>query len=418
MLNHNLSGTTAQGYQRDVAKRIATCLYTAFDPAVDSAKRQRSLNKFIQAGLDYYYMHSLGYPVGNGGGGHHNGIEGAITLSGALLGDAAMTDAMKFQRFKGDAVGQPGKVYDMLSGGQGDFSRCEALQTVSPAAWKSGCFTKRTSGTGAASLEECLVRIDMADPAMVLNCADVPYVSITAAGANMSAITIASTHQWKMYAENVSTDRTRSWRYLPGAVMRIDGDTVIRKILEFKQTASAAWTDATWPAAQGLGGVLLVSPALTAEQIQTLGSTGKLTTGVCSKQEAEADKTVLWESWPVDTVSSVRKGFFSTPIQDYLDNKFGEQFYWMPFYHLFNDPGAPGKKLYEENMSYNRVKKFIEMHRDAGSGQWGTFTSATQYSLPDSPTIQALIRYYLLDDTMPGVFCKTYDSSDEMWCDP
>ena len=417
MLNHNLSGTTAQGYQRDVSRRFAACLYAAFDPSVDSAKRQRSLNKFIQIGLDYYYMHCLGYPIGNGGGGHPNGIEGAITLAGALLGDAAMTDAIKFQRFKGDAVGQPGKVYDMFSGSMGDFSRSEALHTVSAAKWQSGDFIKRSSKSGAATLADCLPRIDMADPNMVLNCDKVPYVSTVAVDANTSAIVISSAYPWKMYSKNVSSDALRSWRYLPGGVMRMTGDTKIRKILAFKASPGADWTDRTWQGAAGRGGVLLVHPALTAQDFQKLGNTGTLTTGVCTKQEAENDEVVLWESWPVTTLERVHEGFFNTPIQDYLDNKLGDQLYWLPYYHLLDDPAVPGKKLYEESMTYNRIKRFVTMQRDAGSALWNQFTAVTQYSLPDTPVMQALVRHYLLDDSMPSVFCKTYESSDKIWTD-
>jgi len=364
--------------------------------------------------LDYYYMHCLGYAVWNGGGGHPNGLEGAITVTGALLGDAAMTDAMKYQRFRGDAVGQPGKVYDMLSGGQGAFSRSEALHTVGPAAWKSGAFMWRTSGSGATNLNDCYIRIDMARNDHVLNNINVPYTAISTSGSN-SVITVGPDHVWPMFSRNAGTEQIRSYRFLPGTVVRLNGDSVIRKVLDFKANATAAWTETTWKNAGGKGGVLVVYPSLSAAEIQNLGQSGGLTTGICTKQESQSNGIILWESWPVTGESTVLKNFFATPTQDYLDNKLGDHFYWLPYYHLLNDPGVPGKKLYEESATYWQVKQFVLMQRNAGAYFWDTFTSGT--SLPKTSTMQALIRHYLLDDTMPSVFCKTYDSSDKMWTD-
>jgi hypothetical protein len=420
MLNHELSGTDDNGYQRNVSARIAKCLYTAFDSNVELMKRQRSLNKFIQAGLDYYYMHALGYAIGNGGGGHCNGVEAVIVLAGALTGESQMTDDIKYQRFSGAAVGNPGVIHDMLSGppGAGDLSRSEALHTFSPAGWKSGGFSVRPIGSGAASLEECIPRIDMADPGMVLNCDGVPYDSIVAVDVHRSAITISSSHQWKMYSENVATERSRSWRFIIGGVMRLSGDGILRKIVDFRQTVDTEWEDSTWPVAQGKGGVLMVHPPLTAQELDARGASGTLTTGVCSRDEAENDGVVLWESWPVSTVAAARKHWFFSPIQDYLDIKVGDFFYWLPFYYIVDDPGAPGKKLYEESMTCNRLRRFIELQRDAGGELWNRFTGAKAYNIPKSQVVQALTRYYLLDDTLSTAFCKTYDPLDRMWTDP
>lgn len=191
MLNHDLSETDDRGYQRDVADRIATCLYTAFDPEAELDKRQRSLNKFIQVGLDYWYMHCLGYPVWNGGGGHPDGLEGTITLTGALLGDAQITEAVKYQRFPGEAVGLTGTVTDFFDGYQGTFTRTEACHLVEAADWQSGQFIKRPVGNGAATLEETVIRIDFARADMVLNNEGVPYISIADNG-SASAVAVPS----------------------------------------------------------------------------------------------------------------------------------------------------------------------------------------------------------------------------------
>lgn len=420
LLNHDLSGTMDSAYQRDVAQRIATCLYTAFDPNADSAKRQRSLNKFIQIGLDYFYMHSLGYPVGNGGGGHPDGIEGAITLAGALLGDASITDAMKYQRFKGEAVGQPGRVYDMLSGSMGDFSRSEALHTVSAADWKSGAFLRRAVGSGASTLQECMIRTDLAHPGMVLNSTNVPYTSIQSVDSNITAIWVSTNYQWRVYSENIATEANRSRLFIPGGVLRLDGDRTIRKIFAFKPDLESDWTDLTWgiKGVQGRGGVLLVHPALTASEIQNLGSSGTLTTGVCTEQEAVNDEIVLWDAWPVLSHQKAGTSYFASPVHDYLDNKVGDFFHWLPYYGLLDDPGAPGKKLCEESMTFYQLKRFVQMQRNSGQYLWDVYTAKERYNLPDSPTIQALVRHYLLDGTLPSVFCRTYSSSDRMWNDP
>lgn len=415
-LNHNLSGKDDTGYQRDVAVRFAICLYTAFDPDEDEDKRQRSLNKFIQTGLDYYYMHCLGYKVWNGGGGHPNGLEGAIMITGALLGNAEITDSIKFQRFRGGAVGRPDKVYDMLSGSTGDFSRSEALHTISSADWLSGDFVRRDVGTGASTLDECYIRIDMTREDHVLNNQNVPYTKISSSPGSNSLITVSSGHIWPMYSLNAGTERSRSYRFLPGTVVRLQGDGVIRKVLDFRADATTAWTESSWNSAGGKGGVLVVYPPLSTDEIQNIGQSGSLTTGICTKQESESDAIVLWESWPADSESRAVKSFITTPTQDYLDNKLGDHFRWLPYYHLLDDPGAPGKKLYEEDATYHQVKTFVKMQRDFGSHFWSTFISGS--SLPKTPTIQALVRHYLLDGVMPDTYCKTYSGTDKMWNDP
>jgi len=417
-LNHDLSGKDDAGYQRNVSDRLAACLYTAFDPQADPAKRQRSLNKFIQAGLDYYYMHSLGYEIWNGGGGHPNGVEGVITLAGALLKDAAMTDAIKFQRFRGEAVGEPGKIHDMIPGA--GFARSEAAYTVRPAEWLSGSFVQRESGSGAANLEECYTRIDLAREDLVLNNRQVPYTKIGAGeidpGEPVSTIAVDPEFVWPMYAKNSGSAAKRSYRYIPGAVLRLEGDPTIRKILDFRKDADTAWTEASWDGAGGRGGVLFVHPPLTAETMKKIKPSGSLTTGVCSRNEARNDEIVLWHSWTASDEKAVREGFFATPTKEYLDIKLGDHFYWLPYYSLLDDPGAPGKKLREESATYRQVKDFVRMQRDFGTYFWNLFANGT--NLPASPTLQALIRQGLLDGRMADTYCKTYDPADQMWTDP
>lgn len=413
-LNHDINGKNDSGYQRDVADRIAACLYTAFDTSVETGKRQRSLNKFIQVGLDYYYMHSLGYPVWNGGGGHPNGIEGSITIMGALLGDATITDAMKHQRFNGAAFGKPEAVYDMLSGYRGSFSRSEALYTVSPAEWKSGKFVLRSAGSGAATLEDCIPRIDMAREDLVINNRSIPYTAIAAANEG-SAISVASDFVWPMYSRNRATDARRSFRFLTGAVVRLKGDTTIRKVLDFKASATDDWTENSWSSAGGSGGVVMVYPALSVEEIKRIGQQGELSTGVCTKREAETGEVVLWESWPVTAEDQVLYGFFTSPSHDYFEIKVGDLVQWLPFYHLLNDPGAPGKKLYEENSTHRQVQALLLMQRNAGAHFFGIATSGPNF--PSTPTLQALTRYYLLGDRMADAFCKRYDAADQIWVD-
>jgi hypothetical protein len=342
-------------------------------------------------------------------------VEGIITVTGALLGDAEMTDAIKYQRFKGDAVGQSGKVYDMMQGYQGDFSRSEALYTVSAADWNSGTFVNRTPG---GSLDDLLVRMDLAREDMVANVRSVPFTSIETS-VDKSIIQVGADFVWPMYIENCksggtpTTEARRSYRYIVGGVLRLDGEKDIRKIIDFTQPDGSAWSDRSWPQAEGKGGALVVSPGLDATS-----KSGTLTTGICTKEEAENDEIVLWESWPADSENRVLTSFFAAPHQDYLDNKLGDNFHWLPFYHLLDDPGAPGKKLYEENLTYDRVKHFVQMQRNAGSLLWDRFTGPTQYALPDTPTMQAFVRHFLLDDTMPLVPAKTYERSDKLWTDP
>lgn len=414
LLNHNLSGTDQVGYQRNVAGRFATCLYTAFDANEPLDERQRSLNKFIQGGLDYYYMHCAGYQVWNGGGGHPNGIEGIITLTGALLGRADMTDAIKYQRFLGDAIGDNGKVYDMFSGYTGAFSRSEATHLLSPAAWQSGAFDRRPVGNGASTLPETITRMDFAREDMVLNVDDVPFTKLENVGQE-TAITVGSNFTWPMYSENSGTEARRSYRFLPGGVLRIDGDPQVRKIVDFKQTASAGWSENTWSGVGGKGGTLLVYPPLSPAQISALGPSGTLVTGVSTRAEAESDTVILWESWPIDSETRARKSFISSPTQDYLGIKLADNFYWLPYYQLLADPGAPGKKLYEESPTYAQVKKFVQMQRDSGQVFWDKFRADS--NMPQSPVIQALIREYLLDGEMPSVYCLTYGPSEQMWVD-
>lgn len=414
LLNHDLSGTDNVGYQRNVADRFAACLHTAFDPDEDPDLRQRSLDKFIQGGLDYYLMHCLGYPVWNGGGGHPDGVEDIITLTGALLGDGTITDAIKYQRFPGSAVGRPGVVIDMLSGNPGAFTRSEATHLLSPAAWKSGDFVRRTVGDGAANLDETIIRIDFAREDMVINNDDLPFTAVETVD-DATAVTIDADFAWPMYTENKATEAKRSYRYLPGAVVRLAGDDRVRKVIEFKRTPTSDWAEDSWASAGGTGGVLLIHPALSTAELATLGPTGRLTTGVSTRAEAEADEVVLWESWPLDGVTRARRSFFASPVQDYLGNKLGDHLQWLPYYHLLDDPGAAGKKLHEESPTYHQVRRFVVMQRDFGRVFWNQFIADP--NLPKTPEIQALVRHYLLDDTMPSVFCKTYGPGEKMWTD-
>jgi hypothetical protein len=412
MLNHDVRGTEDGAYQRDVSDRIAACLYAAFDPDRDPQSRQRNLDKFIQVGLDYYAMHCLGYPVWNGGGGHVNGIEGTITITGALLGDAEMVRSIKYQRFMGSAVGDPGPVYDFFGGFQGDFTRSEACHFVESAAWQSGDFIKRSVDDGAESLEETVVRIDMARPDMVLNNASVPYTGISSIG-QTSAITVSPSFAWPMYTENAGTEAKRGYRYLPGAVMRIEGDTTIRTIVAFQQSAGTDWTESTWDAAGGTGGVMMVYPALDPAEIASLGTAGLFVTGVTTRDLAGT--VVLWESWPATDPDRVRRSFFVSPVQDYLNNKIGDQLHWMPFYPILGDPSAPGKQLHEESVTFRQMRKFLQYLRDSGTAIWDPF--ATGANTPDTPTNQALVRFYLLDGQMPATYGREYDPDDALWVD-
>lgn len=414
MLNHNLSGTDDNGYQRDVADRFAVCLYTAFDPDEPLDKRQRSLNKFIQGGLDYYYQHSLGYAIGNGGGGHCNGVEGIITLTGALVRDAAMTDAIKYQRFLGSAVGNPSEVIDMYNGTGGAFSRSEATHLVSPATWQSDDYYRRPVGNGASDLAESMVRIDFARDDLVLNNADVPYTQLQNSG-NLTVVTISGSYAWPMFTENKGTEARRSYRFLPGAVMRLIGDAQVRKILAFERTAASGWSETTWQNAGGKGGVIFIYPALTSAELAEFGPGGTLTTGVSTRAEAEAGVVNLWESWPADSETRVLQSFFTSPIQDYLGIKLADHFHWLPYYHLLEDPGAPGKKLYEESPTYAQTKTFVQMQRNFGQYFWDQFTSDS--NMPDTPEVQALVRHYLLDDQMASEFCIQYGPAEAMWTD-
>jgi len=413
-LNHDLSGKSDVGYQRDVSDRIAECLYAAFDRNLDPAKRQRNLNKFIQISLDYYYMHSLGYPVWNGGGGHQNGLEGAITIAGAILNDPAMTDAIKYQRFLGDAIGENGKIYDMRSGGTGTFSRSEALHTVIPAAWQSGELQLRPAGAGAENLAQTLVRLDMAREDLPLNVRAVPYTAIETKD-NASLITIDPEYVWPLYTRHRATDARRCFRFLSANVIRIEGDKTIRKIMSLQGPAGEDWTEQTWTDAKGMGGSLLVYPALSADELRSIKQNGNLATGVCTKSEADQGEIVLWESWPVSNQEEILKGFNTSPSHDYLENKLGDQTQWLPFYHVLNDPGASGKKLFEESPTYAQVKRFLAMQRDFGSYFWDQLVGG--HTFPRTLTNQALTRYYLLDNRMPEHFVKTYKPSDKMWFD-
>lgn len=414
ILNHDVRGTDEGAYHRDTADRIAHCLHTAFDPDVDEAKRQRSLDKFIQNGLDYYYMHALGYPVWNGGGGHPNGIEGIITITGALLKDTQITDDMKYQRFSGAAVGKDDLVTDMLAGYQGAFTRSEALHIVTAAPWKSGTFKQRAVGKGALSLDDALIRLDFADPEHVLNVRDVPLISI-ADTENGSAISVGPDFHWPMHARNRATEARRSFRYLLGAVLRIDGDDRIRKVIDFRADADSPWTEKTWDAAKGQGGIVIVYPPVTAADRKKFGKATSFTTGLATKSEVQADSVALWESWPADSKERVLTTFFHTPTQDYLEIKLEDQFQWLPYYHLLDDPGSPGKKLYEESPTYQEVKRFVCMQRNFGQYFWAAFTQGP--NVPNAPTIQALTRHYLLDDKMPDTFCIEYGANDSMWTD-
>lgn len=414
MLNHNLSGRDDVGYHRNTADRIAQLLHTAFDPDVPLDKRQRSLNKFIQNGLDYYYMSALGYPVWNGGGGHPNGIEGFVTITGALLGNAQITDDMKYQRFSGAAVGQPDKVYDMLAGYPGSFARSEATYIVTPAPWQSGEFIQREIDDGADNLEETFIRYDFAKDDHVINNRDVPFTKAEPAEKG-TALIISPSFHWPMHSENRATEARRSHRFLQNAVLRIDGDNTIRKVIAFQKTATENWSEKTWDAANGQGGVAIVYPPLSTSELQRFANGGTLTTGLATKSEVEADKVAIWESWPADSEDRVRKNFFTSPSQDYLGIKVGDHFQWLPYYMILDDPGAPGKKLYEESATFRQVKQFSQMLRDHGSFAWDTFVDDS--NVPATPTIQALVVEYLLDGEIPTEFCVTYAPGDQMWTD-
>jgi len=414
MLNHDLRGRDDIGYHRNTADRIAQCLHTAFDPNVPLDKRQRSLNKFIQNGLDYYYMSALGYPVWNGGGGHPNGIEGFVTITGALVGDAQITEDMKYQRFSGAAVGQPDKVYDMLAGYPGSFARSEALYIVSPAPWQSGKFIQREIGNGADNLQECLIAYDFAREDHVINNRDVPFTKVEPVE-NGSAIFVSQSYHWPMHAENRATEATRSYRFLTGGVLRIDGDQQVRKIIDFQQSPGENWSTKTWPNAGGRGGVVIVHPALTAAEQSRFAGGGTFTTGLTTLSEIQTSPIVLWESWPADSEDRVRKNFFNSPSQDYLGIKVGDHFQWLPYYAILDDPGAPGQKLDAESATFRQVKQYAQMTRDQGQFAWDMFTSDP--NVPDTPTIQALVMEYLLDDQPPEGFAKTYPPNDKMWTD-
>ncbi len=413
-LNHHLSGSEDGGYQRDVAARLAVCLYTAFNEKADTAKRQRSLNKFIQAGLDYYHMHCLGYPVWNGGGGHPNGIEGAITVSGAILGRADMTDAIKLQRFLGDAVGDTGKTYDMMAATWENFARSEALYTVNGAPWQSGKYLPRKAPEDASKWEDGVARIDMAREDMVLNNRSVPYTAIKTMD-RFSHVVIDPEFVWPMFGRNRATEARRSHLFMTGAVMRFEGDKTIRKVVDFKTPEGAGWTDVTWFKANGQGGILVVYPPLLPDEVKQIPPAGNVATGVCTKREAENDEVVLWESWPVSSEEQITTSFFASPVQDYLDNKLGDHLYWLPFHHILDDPGSAGKKLHEESLTHRQIARFLEMQRKSGSHFWDTMVSG--YNFPNSPTIQALSRHYLLQGRMADDLCKKYDSTDQLWVD-
>lgn len=413
-LNHHLDGMEESAYQRDVACRLAVCLYAAFDGKLDKAKRQRSLNKFIQAGLDYYHMHCLGYAVWNGGGGHPNGIEGLITLSGAILGRADMTDAIKLQRFPGDAVGDRGKTHDMASTLTENFARSEALYTVNPGPWQSGKYLPRTAPQETGKWEDGVARIDMAREDMVLNNRRVPYTEIKPVD-SFSHVMIDPEFVWPMFSRNRATDARRSHLYLVGAVMRFEGDKTIRKVVGFKTPQGTEWTEGSWFDAKGQGGILVVSPALEPDETRQIPSSGVLTTGVCTKREAENDEVVLWESWPVFSEEQITTGFFTSPNHDYLDNKVGDLLFWLPFYSILDDPGAAGKKLREESLTHRQISRFLDMQRKNGAIIWEQMVSRSNF--PKSPVIQALTRHYLLQDRMAEVPCKKYDSTDQLWVD-
>lgn len=53
------------------------------------------------------------------------------------------------------------------------------------------------------------------------------------------------------------------------------------------------------------------------------------------------------------------------------------------------------------------------MLRDSGEAFWEPF--ATNFNTPDTPTIQALVRHYLLDGQMPSGYCREYSPSDKLW---
>lgn len=198
-----------------------------------------------------------------------------------------------------------------------------------------------------------------------------------------------------MYTLNSGTEANRSYRYLPGAAVRLAGDPEIRKVIAFRETSTTEWTEASWSAAAGSGGVLIVYPALMPAEISAIGSTGTLTTGITTQDEAA--QIVLWESWPADSESRVTRSFFTSPIQDYLGNKLGDNFHWLPFYHLLEDPGAPGKLLHEESTSHHQIRKFVSMLRDSGEAFWEPFatnsnTPETPPSRPSSGTIFSMTR--------------------------
>jgi hypothetical protein len=413
MLNHNLSGTDDVGYQRNVADRFATCLFTAFDPTVALDKRQRSLNKFIQTGLDCFYQYCLGYPVGNGGGGHCNGLEGLITLTGALLGDSVITNAIKFQRFPGSAVGRGDTLVDMFSGGAGALTRTEACYLVAPGTWRSGEFVRRSVGAGAGTIEDAVIRFDFAREDHVTNNKDVPFTALATVD-SFTAVTIDGGYTWDMHTLNSGTAKRRSYGSLTGGVARLSGDNRIRKIMGFNQTATQGWSESTWEAS-GQGGVLLLYPALTAAELTAMGQTGTITTGICTWQEAINEEVIMWDAWSVDNVDRVLRAFFAGSSNGYLGIKLYDNFHWLPFYHLLDDPGAPGKKMYEESPGYKLLVRYMKMQLEFGAYFWdGIKTGA---NVPKSAVIQALSRHYLFNDQLATVYCKTYDLADQMWTD-
>lgn len=413
MLNHDLSGTDDGAYHREISRRHSDCLYTAFDPSVDTAKRQRSLNKFIQGGLDYYYMHCLKYPCWDGKGGINTGMEDMITLTGALLGDAEVIRAMKYQRFLGSEVGMPDVVtdfYEKVPGWvSGEFTRSELNHMLVAATWRSGDYIIRDVGNGAATLEDTYVRIDLASESFKMNEAGLPYVSITESGTE-SVFQIDPAHTWKQ-------DYYRSYHFRIGAAVRIAGDLKIRRVIHFRDDDGAAWNQTTWANSGYKGGRLHVYPKLTAEEKATLGMTGTLTIGITTRKEAP--RTSIWNSTPLNWGDHY-KLYSTSPTVAYLSIKLADHFFWMPFYNILPDPTAPGKMLHEESTSYQQVKRHFQMYRDWGSVFWGIFVN--QSNLPGWPTgspgshsIQALVRHYVLDDEMPSTYCKLFDADDSMW---
>jgi hypothetical protein len=325
-----------------------------------------------------------------------------------------MTDAIKLQRFLGDAVGDHGKIYDMSSAMWGNFARSEALYTVGPAPWQSGKYLPRKAPEDAGKWEDGLTRIDMAREDMVLNNRSVPYTEIKTVE-RFSHVVIDSEFVWPMFGRNRATDARRSHLFIFGAVMRFEGDKTLRKVVGFKTPGGAEWTEGSWIDAKGQGGILVVYPPLQPDEMKQIRPAGNLTTGVCTKREADDDEVVLWESWPASSEEQVTTGFFTSPAHDYLDIKVGDHLFWLPFYSILDDPGAAGKKLYEQSLTHRQVSRFLEMQRKSGSYFWDKMVSGPNF--PKSPTIQALSRHYLLQGKMAEELCKKYDSTEQLWVD-